>query len=136
MITNFEHITFELTDYEIEYILPFVVSELEGRFGKSAAISNKSLVARCPTKTSGPRIRKVIHELRVKGILTNLLANSSGYYRSNNSSEVDTYIKSCMERVRSIREIVYSLESQKHGQRNLNESTISGSLSDALIEIS
>ena len=135
MITNFEHITFELTDYEIEYILPFVVSELENRFGKLAAISNKSLVARCPMKTSGPRIRKVIHELRAKGILPNILANSYGYYRSTDVEEIDIYIKSCQERVNSIREIIYSLERQKYGQRNLNEVPKQLSLSDAFFTI-
>lgn len=137
MITNFEDYTFELTDYEVKNILPFVHKWLLHAEGKENAITNARLVAACPFKTSGPRIRKVIHELRTRDIILNLVASSSGYYWTTDEAEIDKYIKSCQERINSIREIVTSLKKQKYGQMALETvmPETPKSLKDALYEL-
>ena len=112
MITNFEEYTHELTDFERDNIVPWVATELGHRIGKELAISNKTLTARCPHKTSGPRIRKIIHALRASGSVKFLLANSVGYYRSNNPVEIEAWITSAYERASSIREVADAIKEQ------------------------
>ena len=124
MITNFEEFTGELTEYDAEKVLPlldYYISTVAR--GKDNSITNARLVELCASegvKTSGPRVRKIIHEIRVRGIINNLLATSKGYYVSDDPDEVDVYIKSCKERISSIWEIVHALEKQKHGQMNFD----------------
>ena len=106
MITNFEEFTGELTEYDAEKVLPlldYYISTVAR--GKDNSITNARLVELCASegvKTSGPRVRKIIHEIRVRGIINNLLATSKGYYVSDDPDEVDVYIKSCKERISSI----------------------------------
>lgn len=112
MITNFEEFTHELTDHERNNVVPWVTTELSHRVGKENAISNKKLVSICPHKTSGPRIRKIIHALRTSGRIKFLLANSTGYYRSDNPTEIEDWIKSAYERASSIREVAEAVNGQ------------------------
>jgi len=112
MITNFEEFTHELTDHERIHIVPWVTAELSLRFDKENAITNKQLIEKCPHKTTTPRIRKIIHALRVSGTIRFLLASSKGYYRSDNPNEIGDWIKSAYERASSIREIADAVTTQ------------------------
>jgi hypothetical protein len=50
--------------------------------------------------------------LRVSGRVTFLVANSKGYFRSNNRETIEEYITSLYERASSIREVAESVQEQ------------------------
>ena len=112
MITNFEEFTYELTEYEIENIIPWVETEISFAVDKEQVVSNWKLVKDCPFKINQPRIRKIIHALRVSGKITFLLASSKGYYRSNKRNEITDYIASLRERAKSINQVADALVKQ------------------------
>lgn len=116
MINLFENITEELTDYEKEVILPVVIKGLETKNGKQNAVTNKYIVGKLSIigiSTSSPRIRKIIHYIRVENKISRLIATSNGYYISNNIDELDNYIKSLKQRLNSIRSVKDSLTEQR-----------------------
>jgi len=112
MITNFEEFTYEITKDELDTVVPWLETELSFAVGKEKAIPNWQLVKDCPFKTSQPRIRKIVHALRVSGKIPFLLANSKGYYRSNSRAEISEYITSLKERAKSISQVAAALEIQ------------------------
>lgn len=118
MIIGFERETHELTPYEEEKILPLVVSGLSKRIGKSKAITNAEMVERLKAhgyKASGPRIRKVIHHIRITGAVKCLMATSKGYYVSNDRKELQDYVDSLHQRADSILQIAKQIDFQiKH----------------------
>jgi hypothetical protein len=123
MIRTFEEFTHELTDLEIEHIVPWLERELLYRF-EDRPITNKELVKGCPIKTSTPRIRKMIHALRVNGRITFLIANSKGYFRSNNKKIVSDYHISLLERASSIREVADAINEQYHMIGEVKQQTL------------
>ena len=112
MITNFEEFTHELTDYELINVVPWVETELSFRVGKGNAVTNNQLTKMCPHKITTPRIRKIIHALRVSGKIPLLIANSKGYFRSENPNEVEDWIRSAFERASSINEVANAVRQQ------------------------
>ena len=115
MIKGFENETSELTDYEKEQLLPLVVEGLRVRIGKDKAITNDRMVmalqARGP-KITPPRLRKIIHEIRIKGDVPFLIATSRGYYVSHDKAEIRDYVESLHQRAESILSIAKQLEFQ------------------------
>lgn len=115
MITGFEKETHELNEYERNTVLPLLVSGLSRKVGRSQAITNKQMVAALKArgiKASGPRLRKIIHEIRIKGLVPYLIATSKGYYVSHDKQEVRDYIDSLHQRAESILEIAKQIEFQ------------------------
>lgn len=113
MITGFGEITCELTEYEKTNLLPKIVEILNRAIGKSHAVTNNQIISALQNegfKTTSPRIRKIIHEIRVNNIVKGILATSKGYFISNNRGEIATYISSLYERESSIRDVSRSLE--------------------------
>jgi len=116
MLKLFEEITKELTDYEKQVVMPLITQGLELKIGKKMAVTNSHIVTKLREqgiKTSGPRIRKMIHHIRVNDIIPRLIATSSGYYISEDIEELDNYIQSLKQRLHSIREIKESLKEQR-----------------------
>jgi len=112
MITLFEDITYELTDYEMETLVPVVVKGLSSKIGKESAITNKEICARlksCQYKISGPRLRKIIHHIRVEQLIVGLCCNSKGYYVTNCLQEIGRYVESLAQRIRSQQKIHESM---------------------------
>lgn len=116
MIINFEEITKELNQYEHDVIVPILIKVLKVRIGKARAITNKEIIKQLKEKlnikTSGPRIRKMIHFIRITGVVTRLIATSKGYYVSNSKDEMTKYINSLHQRISSIDQIIHQLEYQ------------------------
>lgn len=115
MILGFEEETFELTDYETNVLTPVFVEILENRKGKKHSITSTRIIeifkAR-DIKIDQARIRKIIHHIRVKALVKNLMATSKGYYIAENEAEMRIYIESLRQREDSIREIRKSLLNQ------------------------
>lgn len=128
MITTFEDYTFEVTDQEKKTILPRVHAILLKAIGKERATTNEQVLKEineapelqaARIKTSTPRIRKIIHELRVSGKIPLLIASSEGYYITSNQEEVDKYLDSLRERINSISEIYQAIKGQSYALKQI-----------------
>jgi len=104
MITNFENITHELNDIELE-MLPLMIEGFK-RYTKQYPIKEPEIVARFNSKNSrlklnGARLRKLVNHIRCHSMLP-LIATSKGYYVSSDIAEIRNQIKSLRERANSI----------------------------------
>ena len=104
MITNFETITYDLTDAEMKFI-PLLVAGFS-RYTKDNPIKEPDIVTRFNErnpgmKLTGARLRKLVNHIRVNGLLP-LIATSKGYYVSYDKTEVQAQIRSLNERANSI----------------------------------
>jgi hypothetical protein len=108
MINGFAQQTHELTDIEINRMLPGMVKRLKTKIGKNNAVTNNEIVAAFKSigvKTGGPRIRKIINYIRMQGLVPNLIATSSGYYVASDRAELEDYIESLEQRISSITDV-------------------------------
>ncbi len=108
MITNFENITEGLSYEEMTIILPKVIELVKWRRGKENAVSNRKLVNLLTAmghNVSESRIRKMINQIRLNGLVRNLLASSKGYYVTNDPNEIKNYVQSLRERASAINAI-------------------------------
>lgn len=126
MIRNFEEYTGELSEDEAKYILPRLLKILTLAIGKEKAITNKKIIKDFVNnpivqtdngeyksiKTSEPKIRHMIHILRVSDTIPFLIATSNGYHISNDKTEIETYMGSIDDRLRSIYDIRRCLKRQ------------------------
>jgi hypothetical protein len=116
MITNFEKITHELTDDELS-IVPYFVKSFQ-KYTKENPIKAVDIVSRWnqsqqPIRLSQPRLRKICNHIRSNSLLP-LIATSSGYYVSNDKTEIDKQIKSLIERANSILKCAEGLKQINH----------------------
>jgi hypothetical protein len=104
MITNFENITYDLTDTEKE-LLPIIITGFLNYTEKNP-IKEPDIVARFNErnkgkKLSGVRLRKLVNVIRSNGLLP-LIATSKGYYVSHDKEVILSQIKSLRQRAKSI----------------------------------
>lgn len=137
MITGWKEFTYELTEFESHTLLPIVIEAWEKK--KIGELVNMSSMIKGMNdylakhnilvgkkkkklaKVSGPRMRKLIHQIRVKGIFPNLVANSKGYFLTDNKEEILAFIKSCEERASSFDEVATSMR-RHNNLYNINHS--------------
>ena len=117
MITNFEELTAELTDYELNVIVPAMISGLITKIGKEKAVTNSQMqkgLSKCnfKIKTTAPRIRKMIQFIRITGMVERLMATSKGYYISNDVKELESYTKNLIQRADAINQLANQLSFQ------------------------
>jgi hypothetical protein len=129
MVTGFEQFSYELNQFETQHILPIVITKWQKRKSHFKKVSMKQMIdsvnqvcveqdIRCTTgknkgkhyKIDGPRMRKIIHYIRVRGIVKDLVATSKGYFRSDDPQEIKNFIKSCRERANSFLEVANAME--------------------------
>ena len=113
MIALFEEITYELTEYEETTLLPIVVKGLKNKHGKQNAITNKKIceaLTKAGYKVNGPRLRKIIHHIRVEQLIIGLCCNSNGYYVTDSLEELNKYVESLAQRIRSQQQIHKSMK--------------------------
>jgi hypothetical protein len=111
MITGFKEYTHELTEYEVNTLLPLFLTGLKSKVGKESAITSKEMVKKIKfmhLKVSEPRVRKIIHHIRCAGLIKNLISTSKGYYISNDVEEIFDYKQSLRERISSINDVLNS----------------------------
>jgi len=118
MIENFEDVTYYLTPYERDVIVPYMVGKLNLNIGKSQAVTNKAMIDNMNSygnfsiTISPARIRKYINYIRVNDLVSCLMATSKGYYRANRISELQSYIRSLKQRESAIRQMREAIERQ------------------------
>lgn len=105
MIQGFEEYTRELDHYEKEKLLPAIISGMKTKIGKDRAITATEaikLMKHHGFKISGPRFRKIMHVIRVSGLVKGIVGTSSGYYIANTPDEWTKYLTSINERAKHI----------------------------------
>jgi len=112
MITNFETITYELTDNE-KAILPLLIIGFQN-YTETNPIKEPEIVARfnernIGLKLSAVRLRKLVNYIRSNSLLP-LIATSKGYYVSTNKNVIASQIKSLEQRANSIMNCAYGLK--------------------------
>tara|TARA_R100000655_G_scaffold91646_1_gene132484 strand:- start:4458 stop:4829 length:372 start_codon:yes stop_codon:yes gene_type:complete len=109
MLRGFEKITVELTDDELKKV-PTIVKGIQKRIGKENAVTSKIICDKM--NLIGVRLRKIIHYIRVKNLISGLCSNSKGYYVAKNIKELEDNNKSLQQRIASQIDILNALERQ------------------------
>jgi len=120
-IKGFEKYTEELNDYERDTLLPAMVLGMESKIGKDLAIKNGTAISRMKKggfKITEARFRKIMHIIRVSGMIQGIVATSEGYYIASTSEEWEDYIQSITERVKHIEALRDALIEQHQNWRN------------------
>jgi hypothetical protein len=124
MVTGFEQFSYELTEVEQRRIYPKFVAAWKARSfellitmtemtkGMQSWIDKQNITNKTGKryKMNGPRMRKLIHCARVKGDLSNVIANSNGYYKTTDVNAISNFIKSCRQRASSFAEVANAME--------------------------
>ena len=116
MITNFEHETAPLSEYEEGTLLPLFVSALSRKIGRDMSVTNKEITARLKTagyKIDSARVRKIINHIRVHGLVYGLIGTSEGYYIATSEKELEEYEDSLKGREEAIRAVRLSISRQR-----------------------
>lgn len=116
MINGFDEETAPLNEKE-EKLLPFVIALLETHKGKDKAITSKTIsyniLVQKYEKVDGPRIRKIINHIRQNGLVSCLVATSSGYYVAETEQELLDYEDSLQGRASAIWQIRAHIQRQR-----------------------
>lgn len=114
MIKGFEQQTHELTDDEQAMVAP-IVSGLRTKINKENAITNGEMCRSMRAhgyKITPVRMRKIIHHIRVNGLVKCLVSTSKGYYITGDIREGADYVKSLEQRIASIEQVRQALADQ------------------------
>ena len=126
MITGFEEITKDLTEYEKDVLLPVICRGMRTKRGIDNAIKSPGIVKALRSqgyKITDARLRKVLHVIRVSGMIKGIVASSKGYYIATKEDEYLNYIKSLKERIAhitSLRAAMIEQYSQEYALPKLN----------------
>jgi hypothetical protein len=123
MITGFENYTRDLTDYENDELLPIIVQGMKKKIGSANAIKNGTAIASLKKKgykISDARFRKLMHIIRVSGMIEGIVATSNGYYIAQTEEEWSSYMKSITERIERIQSLANALGEQHEKWRIAN----------------
>ena len=111
MITTFEELTVELNSFE-RGLVPGFIAGFKTKIGPKNAISSRKIrEAYKQHKLSGARIRKIIQYIRISQFSENwfegriLVANSSGYFITNDRQIICDWIDSIEGRINAMRTI-------------------------------
>lgn len=118
MIAGFEKETQDLT-FEEKRWAEIIADGLSDKIGKDRAITNKrireGMRKNRGIEISDARLRKIIHHIRINGMVERLIATSSGYYVCTTDIELLTYIQSLEQRASSIDKIAQVMKTHlKH----------------------
>jgi|TARA_Y100000310_G_scaffold333427_1_gene410973 predicted transcriptional regulator len=111
MINNFEDITYELTEDELN-IVPLIIKGITQRKGKDYAVSGKKICEKMNLESA--RLRKIINYIRVNGLIYGLCSCNKGYFMASTLTELEDCIISLRQRVASQVKVLNALENQTH----------------------
>ena len=109
MINDFENITYELTESELD-LIPKILNGLTARNGKDMAVSGTTICQ--ALKIKGARLRKIINYIRVNHLIYGLCSCGKGYYIASTLEELEGCIISLRQRVASQVKVLNALEKQ------------------------
>ena len=109
MINDFEDITYELTEDELNKV-PLIIKGIGQRMGKDMAVSGTLICKKMNLK--GARLRKIINYIRVNNLHYGLCSCGKGYYTASTLREIEGCITSLRQRVASQIKVLNALEKQ------------------------
>ena len=109
MINDFEYITYELTESELE-LVPIIIKGINLRVVKELAVSGTLICEKM--KIKGARLRKIINYIRVNNLIYGLCSCGKGYYIARTLEELEGCIISLRQRVASQVKVLNALEGQ------------------------
>jgi hypothetical protein len=101
----------KLPTYDMN-LINLVEQGLNAHVGKVNAVTTKYIIDKMKLRgyeLSGPKIREIIHYLRVKKKM-NICGDSSGYYIASSQKELEQQIKSLRLRRDEIQEVYVAME--------------------------
>ena len=105
---GFKSRTYRLTSTELK-VAGLVLEKLTLNIGREKAVTNNKmrtiLKEKYGVNVPAPRLRKILHILRVTGDIKRLVATERGYYRTNSVPELREYIDSLGERIARTKEL-------------------------------
>lgn len=124
MLTGYEKITEDLTDYEEIEVLPLIVVGLRSKVGKDRAITGTEICKRINLsgrlqeyKLNPVKLRKIISTIRIHNFIPMVCSYSKGYYIAETFEEMQECLKSLRERLRQQQKVVDALEQQANIQQ-------------------
>ena len=115
MLNLFEEYTSELSDEE-KKLLPVFVSNFINHVGEENCVTASEMVSQLNTrfnyipKLNGSRVRKILHHIRVEGLVKNLIASKYGYYIENDPLKLKEYVITLRQRAASIKQVADSYQ--------------------------
>lgn len=110
MIPGFTEETKELTPNEIQ-MANLLVKGFNKHVTRQHAISSTGIIKALADKgieMSGPRLRKMIHYIRVNRLAPRLIGDAAGYYIEPDDRKLARYIDTLFSRMFSVGEIIKS----------------------------
>ncbi len=105
----------KLPTYDMN-LINLVEQGLKAHVGKPNAVTTKYIIDKMQARNyqiSAPKLREIIHYLRVKRKL-NICGDSSGYYIAANQRELEQQIKSLRSRRDEIQEVYLAMFENYH----------------------
>ncbi len=124
MIHGFEDYTRGLNEYEREKLLPAVIAGMRTKIGANNAISSREAIQKMKDvgyKIDGARFRKILHVIRVSGMVKGIVGTAKGYYIANNDQEWSSYMKSIIDRTNHMLSLKNALASQYEEFKSLTK---------------
>lgn len=109
MIKGFEEYTYELTDIEL-LIVDQLIKGFNNKIGKDKAVTS-TLICKA-IRITAPRLRKLINYIRCTNQMPGLCSSKNGYFIANNLDEINEYIISLKQRIKSQVDVLNSIEKQ------------------------
>lgn len=118
MMLLFEEITQSLSFEDKQLVAPMMRGLLEHK-GKANAITSKRIIQGFASKEkwrsyrlTGARVRKIIHHIRVNGLVWGVCSSSKGYYVAKTKKELKDNCVSLRQRLSSMKYALEALEAQ------------------------
>ena len=110
MLKGWEKETQELSEYELT-LVPLFILGFKDKIGKKNQITNKQIcdaMKKLGHKLTDVRVRKIVHYLRAKKLVRNLVSSNRGYWIAESQKEVEDFIHSMQQRINSAQETINS----------------------------
>lgn len=137
MLQTFEQETRPLSEHE-KAMLPDVADLVETTIQTGRPISSKEIIRRLKEehnwKTSGPRLRKVIHVLRTSGEVPGLIATGGGYLVATSEKQLLDYEATLKGREDAIRAARLSIAHQRRALYEKAQTNPEPTIFDAMEE--
>jgi len=141
MVNGFEIETSALSENELKIYVPLIVKTLK-LTSDTLPVKNHELrnflKYQFNVTITESRIRAMIHHIRIKKLVKNVLATSDGYFVSSDATKIMNYVESLKQRENSIREIRMSFDGVDHADVKTEtdeQMNIFGTKSDAFKKV-
>lgn len=119
-LKDFENITYELSSTEKE-LLPLLVAKLAIHKGINQIVTNSKLrqyiFDRTGKSVNEARVRKIAQHIRLKGLITGLVAINKGYFIAESPEQIEDWLITMRQRRKAATDAIAA------GERDLKQMT-------------